>query len=479
MRFSKVRTQLKRLMVSLLTAALVATGTLGYYKVVQATENVSVASIISDAYGYGIFVSGSTYISGDSESNICTTHLAYNANIGYSGVGTIYVDGTYQASGSHIRCSNLVLGSAEFTQSNDQWYVNGKFVGNSSQIGRIDRGKYDIQSAMSTILENAVDLHLKGTEATTNSEGKWVFDLESGQNILKVSDVSSFTPKVSITQGNTLIMNITPVGDSITVSGQDVKGMVSHPGQDEASVVVWNFGNYSGTINASNMFGTIIAPNASVVLGGGNLCGRVIAANYTSQSETHFKGSTWYPVIQTTEPPVMTEPPVETTEPPVITTAPPVITTAPPVITTAPPVITTAPPIVTTAPPVITTAPPVITTEPPVITTAPPVITTEPPVVTTAPPVITTEPPVITTAPPVITTEPPVITTTAPPTETPEVLGERREFEIEDPGVPLSDAAVLGSNRRPQTGDASDIWMVAFLASLSGLAAWVLQGRKK
>ena len=565
MREKTVRTQFKRAIVSLLTAALVASGALGYDKVVNAEEQVSVKDVIGDAYGYGIFVSGTTNMSGDSEANVCTNNLIYNANIGYSGVGTMYVHESYTGSGNHIRCSNLILGSADFSQSGDNWYVNGVFVGNSSQIGRIDRGSYDIPGAMSKILENAKAMYALGTDVSPNNENKYVFDLADGQNILKISNVSWFQPKAEVSSSKTLVMNIAPGENSISVSGQDVKGIESYPDQVSASLLVWNFGEYDGTINITNMFGTIIAPNATVILSGGNLCGRVIAANYTSGAETHFKGSTWYPPVTTTEPPVTTtqppvttteppvtttqppvtttqppvtttqppvtttqppvtttqppvtttqppvtttqppvtttqppvtttqppvtttqppvtttQPPVTTTQPPVTTTQPPVTTTQPPVTTTQPPVTTTQPPVTTTQPPVTTTQPPVTTTQPPVTTTQPPVTTTQPPVTTTQPPVTTTQPPVTTTQPPVTTTQPPVVTTNPPvPTETPEVLGDRRIITVEDEETPLADGAVLGSRRRPQTGDESNIWTVAFLASLSGLAAWILQGRKK
>ena len=75
----------------------------------------------------------------------------------------------------------------------------------------------------------------------------------------------------------------------------------------------------------------------------------------------------------------------------------------------------------------------------------------------------------------------PEYTPTPTPTEPPQVLGRKRPriVTIDDEATPLADGAVLGSDRRPQTSDESDMWTVAFLASLSGLAAWLLAGKKR
>ena len=75
----------------------------------------------------------------------------------------------------------------------------------------------------------------------------------------------------------------------------------------------------------------------------------------------------------------------------------------------------------------------------------------------------------------------PEITPISIPEEPPQVLGRKRPriVSIDDEATPLADGAVLGSDRRPQTSDESDMWAVAFLASLSGLTAWLLAGKKR
>ena len=63
--------------------------TVGYYGVLGA------------ANGYGIFVEGITEQGWVTvKLNICTGSLKYYNNIGYTGKGTIYVDGEWYSSGS-------------------------------------------------------------------------------------------------------------------------------------------------------------------------------------------------------------------------------------------------------------------------------------------------------------------------------------------------------------------------------------------
>ena len=121
-RFSKY---VKEKVVKVLVAALVVGSVAGNEGItVQAAEVVvDVNQILGEAHGYGIFVEGTTEQYGDSEANICTGNLKYNGNIGYKGVGTIYVDGNYEGSGSNIRCANLILNTASFEQKGEQWFV--------------------------------------------------------------------------------------------------------------------------------------------------------------------------------------------------------------------------------------------------------------------------------------------------------------------------------------------------------------------
>ena len=478
---------------------------------------VDVNQILGEAYGYGIFVEGTTEQYGDSEANICTGNLKYNGNIGYTGVGTIYVDGNYEGSGSNIRCANLILKTAAFEQKGEQWFVNGTYVGTTAQLGKIERGSFDLAGAFNAIRANAAGIYALGAELLPNGEGKYNnLPLEDGQNIYRVRNVKYdyFEPGVSVNDGETVIFNIVPGGDSFTIKGQSSYGIDNYPDAEQSNRIIYNFGDYSGTVNLSVTRGTIIAPNAKVVLMDGNNQGRVIAADFTSHAECHFKGAEWHP----SEPPVTT-PPVTTppvTTPPVTTppvTTPPVTTppvTTPPVTTppvTTPPV--TTPPVTTppvTTPPVTTpSATPTPTTpvetEVPTPTPTTPVETEVPTPTPTTPAETETPTPTPTAAPstpdtpddsddsdeddPVTLADPGIPVDPGTPgnrtPDTPQVLGARRRrmVTIEDEAAPLADRAVLGASRRPQTGDDSKAWNLGFALSLTGLGAWLVIKRKQ
>lgn len=129
------------------------------------------AAALGAANGYGIFVAGTTTLYGDSEANLCTENLKYNANIGKTNTGTIYVNGSYEASGSNIRCANLILNTATFAERGGQWFVNvdgegqgGQYVGTTGQVGKIERGSFDLAGAFTQIRSNAETLFSAGEE---------------------------------------------------------------------------------------------------------------------------------------------------------------------------------------------------------------------------------------------------------------------------------------------------------------------------
>lgn len=196
---------------------------------------VDIAGVLGAANGYGIFVEGITEQSGDSEANICTGSLKYYNNIGYTGKGTIYVDGEYTGSGSNIRCSNLILKSASFEQRGNQWFVNGVYVGTTEQIGKIERGQFDLAGAFTAIRTNAENLHAMGTELSSNE-----ISLNDGQNIFRVNGISDFEPKVAVENGKTVVFNITPDGNNFKLVGQSTSGIDNYPEADNANLLVYN-----------------------------------------------------------------------------------------------------------------------------------------------------------------------------------------------------------------------------------------------
>lgn len=377
---------------------------------------VDIAGVLGAANGYGIFVEGITEQSGDSEANICTGSLKYYNNIGYTGKGTIYVDGEYTGSGSNIRCSNLILKSASFEQRGNQWFVNGVYVGTTEQIGKIERGQFDLAGAFTAIRTNAENLHAMGTELSSNE-----ISLNDGQNIFRVNGISDFEPKVAVENGKTVVFNITPDGNNFKLVGQSTSGIDNYPEADNANLLVYNFGTYDGTITLSTTRGTILAPCAKVILEAGNNSGRIVAANLQTQAECHFSGNEWHPSEEPT--PTVTPTPTPTVTPTATPTATP--STTPDNNPTPTP--TPGAPDTTPTPDDPGTPADPVTPEAPQVLGA----------------------------------------------------RRRRMVTIEDDPTPLADRAVLGASRRPQTGDASDAWNLGFALSLTGLGAWLILKKKQ
>ena len=187
-------------------------------------ETVNISSILGAANDYGIFVSGTTKQTGDSEANICTSNFEWNANCGYlkddGAKGTIYVDNELKG-GNHLRCTNLIVNKAfdriSFKSSKDQngnevteWYLDGNILlGNNQQIGKVEKGSFDLKGAFTQISGAANDLFNKGEELQANSEGKFnTIEMRSGQNIFKVNGLDTFQPTVDVNDGISVIFNI-------------------------------------------------------------------------------------------------------------------------------------------------------------------------------------------------------------------------------------------------------------------------------
>ena len=91
-----------------------------------------------------------------------------------------------------------------------------------------------------------------------------------------------------------LIINVTgiPEGakefdtDKIFLDEKDAPNNAPETNAKYASQILWNFGNYNGTINIKGEYaGTILAPSATVNLCAGNIVGSVIAKKFTTRSK--------------------------------------------------------------------------------------------------------------------------------------------------------------------------------------------------
>ena len=534
MKKGKAKTQFKRAMVSLLTAALVASGSFGLTTI---TSSASVADVdLSDPLKFAVYTNTFTN-SNHVEGNVAIGSLQASLDIWE---GKSYI-GDFANSNASFKC-NVRDAIVAFAANNSDGTANiiadqpgqgykftvvskgtgeeaedvvvREFITDNKMIGYECRT--DIASRISTVI-NACKNTSRELYALEDAETDNLLVLNiSAADFNGNGEYYDRLITESANAGKTVVVNVMDSGSVTLYSSMNATTVGGGLGyQSWAGNIVWNFGNAS-SVTTGGMFGTILAPSASVT-NNANIVGAVIANSFAQGGEVHqvnyTRGIPNPPPVVPEEPievptptptpeetPTPTPTPEETPTPtptpeetPTPTPTPEVTPTPTPEVTPTPtPEVTPTPtPEVTPTPtPVVTPTPtpettPTPTPTPPVSTPTPtPPVTTTP---TPTPPVSTPTPtPPVgetpTPTPPEETPTPTPSVPTPPPPEPPtppEVQGVRRFVVIEDEDTPLSDASVLGADRRPQTGDASDVWTIAFLASISGLAAWVLQGKKK
>ena len=490
MKKGKAKTQFKRAMVSLLTAALVASGSFGLTTI---TSSASVADVdLSDPLKFAVYTNTFTN-SNHVEGNVAIGSLQASLDIWE---GKSYI-GDFANSNASFKC-NVRDAIVAFAANNSDGTANiiadqpgqgykftvvskgtgeeaedvvvREFITDNKMIGYECRT--DIASRISTVI-NACKNTSRELYALEDAETDNLLVLNiSAADFNGNGEYYDRLITESANAGKTVVVNVKDSGSVTLYSSMNATTVGGGLGyQSWAGNIVWNFGNAS-SVTTGGMFGTILAPSASVT-NNANIVGAVIANSFAQGGEVHQVN---YTRGIPNPPPVVPEEPIEVPTPTPTPEETPTPTPTPEVTPTPTPVVTPTPTPETTPTP--TPTPPVSTPTPtPPVTTTP---TPTPPVSTPSPTPPVGETP--TPTPPEETPTPTPSVPTPPPPEPPtppEVQGVRRFVVIEDEDTPLSDASVLGADRRPQTGDASDVWTIAFLASISGLAAWVLQGKKK
>ncbi len=478
MKKGKARAQFKRAMVSLLTAAMIASGSIGLTTI---TSSASVADVdLSDPLKFSVYTN--TYTNSNHvEGNVAIGSLQAGLDIWE---GKSYI-GDLANSNASFKC-NVRDAVVAFAASNSDGTTN-------TAVWQEGQGyKIAIMSGEDIVREFITDNKLTGYESRTDIASRIstvinackntsaaLYALEDAEtdNLLilniSASDFNSngdYYDKLiteSANAGKTVVVNVADSGSvalSYSMNATTVGGGLGH--QSWAGNIVWNFGNAS-SVSTGGIFGTVLAPSASVT-NYANIVGAVICNSFAQGGEVHQVNYTRGIPTQPTPTPEPSEEPTPSEDPTPTPTPSEDPTPTPTPMPSEDPTPTPTPSEDPTPTPPVTTPTPT----PPVTTPTPPATTPTPEGPTPTP---SEEPTPTPSEEPMPTPE--AVPTPAP--EEPDVRGERRFVVIEDEDTPLADAAVLGAGRRPQTGDASDIWTIAFLASVSGLAAWILQGKKK
>ena len=373
------------------------------------------------------------------ESNVAIGNLKAEANIwgGCSYIGD-FADASAKVK-ANIRDAYLVIprnnsdGSenklVELTGQGYTFYVGSRsFITDVKLLGYKyqDNIKEKISQGLETLREKS-DTYYELSD--TDNYYQVVYNLTADQFNSNSSCVGNpcndYTCKIikAASEGKTVIINILDAGD-VTIN--EMNDNVTHEGtgyQSWATNITWNFGKAS-TVTTHAIFGYVLAPNATVN-NKGNVIGAVFCKTLAQEGEIHRPKD---------GAPVITPEPTPTATP-------------------------------TATPDTLDDTPDDSDTPDDPGTQADPGIPVNP----------------VTPADPGTTASVAGANRRNRNTNTPQVLGARRRrvVTIEDEAVPLSDKAVLGASRRPQTSDDSRTWNLGFLFSLTGLGAWLIIKKKQ
>ena len=328
------------------------------------------------------------------------------------------------------------------------------------------------------------DADIKGTIAakieSMKKEAASLYNRTSDENtlVLNISDSEIANNIATIIKtadaGKKVIVNVTGNGSVNTPNINIDPNWGLHDTDDKyadwAANIIWNFGDAT-TVNITNqIYGYVLAPNATVY-NVNDVIGGVICNVFIQNGEVH-RANPWKD--RPTPEPEVTPSPAPSTEPSVSPSPETPGTETPGTETPGTETPGTETPG-TETPGTETPGTETPGTETPGTETP----GTETPGTTTPDSTPTPDEPGTPTDPG--TPDDPTDPGTPTDPVTPEVLGARRRrvVTIEDDPTPLADRAVLGASRRPQTGDDSDAWNLGFALSLTGLGAWLILKKKQ
>ena len=353
--------------------------------------------------------------------------------------------------------------------------------------------------------------------ATTLSDNRYTNDWNNGKILQQMMSAN--------TCGAQIVFNVQGTDDPTIVINRNMSNEVQQYGTTN---LIWNFGEYAGTISGAQIIGTVIAGKATVNIGEVQ-SGSVAADKVSHVAEIHlnYDGKTSTPTPEVTSTPTST--PVVTETPSATPTNTPVVTETPTTTPTGTPTSTPSetPTVTPSETPTITpsatpsetptntpsstpsetptTTPSSTPSETPTVTPSntPEVTPSETPSVTpSSTPDITPTPDVTPTSTPDITPTPdntsdvtptpdetpgdtptPAITPGSNPpgdnSDDPQVLGARRSDNSVLGARRGTDQAVLGKRRSPQTGDNNFITLLSLIIIALGSGSFIIYLTKK
>lgn len=268
-------------------------------------------TILGIAADFGIFAKESFTTHAHSDSNFACGKLVLDRNITARTKDAVNYAGQVQTSdSSRIDYGYLYVGTGKVTKDSGYWlvdknnnvatteYENGelkfkgaytapKFINLDEEFTRLTALAYTMSKYEETL--SAADYKL-------DDQNSMEINCKSNYNVLNIAGKNSsgkngFLNIKNLRGDKLLIINVNMDGFTGTYDfSQKVQFDKVLDGFDkDASNVIWNFNNFSGTIRTSGLTaGVILAPQADVILGDANHIGIVIAKSLVTNHEVHY-----------------------------------------------------------------------------------------------------------------------------------------------------------------------------------------------
>ncbi|MDO5383209.1 MAG: hypothetical protein Q4F06_10910, partial [Eubacteriales bacterium] len=276
------------------------------------SAEATLKGILGDAAAYGV-VCDEFIAANHLETNLATNNLIVNGTQGFgntksrTNAGGVSFIKNFESGYLRVTSSDSYIGAVvfgcdyQFDDNQTKLLLNGgKAVFDFANYSVLKEKLYanypdymDVNSTIATVSENL--------NSYTKSDEGVVFDTtEYNNGKIDVTGVNKNFVTVSLTyaqfksvaqfrivknDNQIVLINLTDINQNYI---DITKYLGNYDTAEAAGSLVWNFGDYSGTICLTNVPGTFVAPNASVTLGG-TCAGRAICKNFTNPNgEWHF-----------------------------------------------------------------------------------------------------------------------------------------------------------------------------------------------
>ncbi|MBC3886752.1 LPXTG cell wall anchor domain-containing protein [Acetobacterium paludosum] len=308
----------------IVTPPVIPTGSSLKYKLIDdasdtftQTSYYNASQLLGIAGNFHIVAFNTATLNSHTNGNILANQLKANVNFGTNNLSSelsyvqnyTTVSPTSAASNNHV----LVLGSGNKVTTYDpnSFAVNGTKLDRPQNIWQdadsstrpfIDLAQVKIQ--ISGIASTIAQMKPVNTKSNLNSGGNsndsylMLTDPDKvGVYNISASDLSSYgyfgIKGFQSGHNGTVIINVDCSNAPATLSLPICEMYVGTAMQSLNEVtnfvngrIIWNFGNYNGTITTNRMYGTVIAPNATINVNQ-NLNGTIIGKNVNINAESH------------------------------------------------------------------------------------------------------------------------------------------------------------------------------------------------